>query len=431
MRETAILASLAWFSAVAGRAFNLGGTGLTLYMLLLAGTGRGKENMAQGIGVINDAIYRRHGPDILSLIGPRKFASGAGLVRTLERQPSMLSIMGEFGLRLQELNNKSNQHASDLRAAILDLYGKSGGAQMFTPTAYGDREKNTRIIHSPNLVILGESTPGHVFDNIDFRDIEDGFLPRMLVLEYDGPAMYENVNAWPYPGEELVGRLSNLFLKSNHINGGVAGSLGPVTPQPIVPYPDAALLLAQFSRQCTDRVNGKGDPYEEMLWNRAGLNAKRIAGLLAVGEKQNWAEDYTWLSRAHVEWAIAFVEHCVIGLLRRFQTGLVGTGAPRREGELKKYIKAYLGMTQGQRQHSYRVPRQIADNDSVIGYAYLSRRAQQCNAFKGERDFNMALNSTLDAMCRAGFLMKWDYQEVKKLGLKGDYYLLSPGASWD
>lgn len=428
MQETAILASLGWFSAITGRAFNLGGTGLTLYMLLLAGTGRGKENMAQGIGVINDAIFKRQGPDILNTLGPRKFASGAGLVRTLERRPSILSIMGEFGLRLQELNSRTNQHASDLRACLLELYGKSGAAQMYSSTAHADQERNTRVIHSPNLVILGESTPGHVFDNLDFKDIEDGLLPRMLVLEYDGPAMYENFNAWPAPPDELVSALSRVFLASRPF---CEGTLSPINPHPIVPQPDASDLLAQFSRQCTDMVNSNGDPYAAMLWSRAALNVKRVAGLLAVGDKDNWPESYTWLTRAHVEWAIAFVEHCVTSLLHRFQTGLVGTGAPRREGELKKYIKAYLRMSPGQRQHSYRVPIQIASNDAVVGYSYLSRRAQQCNAFKSERDFNMALNSTLDSMCRAGFLMKWDQQNVRGLGLKGDYYLLSPGASWD
>ena len=424
MREAAILASLGLLAGVAGRAFNYAGTGLTLYLLLLAKSGRGKEDMADGIGNIIAAV-RASVPMISDFIGPRKFASGQGLTRKLESQPSFLSIQGEFGLRLKELNDpRASASTGEIRLSLLDLYGKSGRNKIFSSTAYSDREKDTKIIHSPSLSLLGESTPGHVFDNLSFKDIEDGLLPRCLILECDDKRPYENEQAGFAPNADLVRRfadIADICLRTN------ANVNVPIEPKPILPKVEAAEMLRALSRELNDEFNDhSGDPYDRALWNRAGLNIKRIAGLVAVGDTTDWSAGYVTLDDGHMGWAIDFVEYCVTGLLRRFQTGLVGTGEGRQEGEIKKYVREYVRMPSGRRHHSYRVAKAIAAEIAIIPLGYIRRRAMQCNAFtQDRRGFNAALTSAMDALCRTGILMKMDAESAqRRFSVRGELYLV-------
>lgn len=433
MAEGAIMASLGWMSAILGRVFNLNKLGLTLHMMLLAESGRGKEGMADGIGVINDAISRfRHGDaGIYNFMGPGRFASGPGLVRALESQPSMLCIQPEFGLRLKELNNERNQQASELRNCLLQLHSKSGWNKTFASTAYADVDKNTKLIPSPNLVLLGESTPINVFNNIDFDDVEDGLLARMLVLECESDIPDANEDSWSPPDEDLVRRLVELFDHAEKLG---ARTIGRIQPWAIVPRPEAKELLSDFRRKVKEKLNDKStDPYARILWNRAPDNMMRVAGLIAAGAKENWSENYAWLEREHVEWAIRFVEHCVSRLLRRFQAGDVGKGDERRLAQMKKHIKAYRKMTPKARLSArYCRSKKVSERNDVVSEEYLSKRAASNAAFtKAERGMNSAISSTIDALCRRGFMKKMGDQELKELGLWGNYYQLTPGVRWD
>lgn len=417
MLEGALMAALALTAGIAGRCFNVADSGLNLYLVVLAPSGRGKEDMRAGIDRMLSSV-RRQVPAVDDHIGPDTFASGQALIRALSHQPCFVSVQGEFGLRLKELNDrKAPASTVVLRRALLDIYGKSGEHGLVRPLVYSDREKNTDIIVAPALTILGESTPEHVYDNLHFSDITDGLLPRCLVVECTSDRPRANKDATHAPSPELIENFASfattcVAMEQNEKTAGV------------MPTPDAATAFKNFQDILDDRFNdGSRDPHNRALWNRAALNIRRIAALVAVGCMR--AGDTTaWIQKAHVEWAIALVTYCVESLAAKFHAGEVGTGEARQEAEMKRIAREYLRLPPKSRRSSYKVPEKLANDIGTLSVSYLRRRAAQCSAFKTARDFNVAFRSTLQALCDSGWLFKMHPLDVQnRYGARmGDVY---------
>lgn len=426
MLEGATLAALGLMAGVAGRAFNFEGTGLNLYLLLLAESGRGKEDMARGIERML-SVVRERCAFVDDFVGPRKFASGQALNRALAATPCFLSIQSEFGLRLKELNDpRAPASTAELRLSLLDLYAKSGKGDTFRATAYADREKDTKIVKAPAISILGESTPGHVFDSLSFRDIEDGLLPRTLVIEALGDRPPTNFSAYALPPEHLASRFCNLVATVMQVGG---QSSMPMEPRQVEASAGGAEALSAIQAKFDADYNDKSrDAFDRALWNRASLNIRRIAALIAVGCMPGQHSIPT-IERAHVEWAYRFVDYCVGTLASRFRAGMVGGGESRQEAEVRKYVREYLRMKPLERMTKYGVQQRIIYEDSVVPAGYIRRRAKQFAAFNQDRrGFNAALNSTLAAMCQTGSLIRLQAHEAHaKYGLRSEVFLV--GAS--
>lgn len=425
MKEGAILAALGLMAGVVGRSFNFDGTGLNLYLLLLAESGRGKEDMRAGIDRMLSAV-RMNIPMVDEFIGPDTFASGQALIRVLENTPSFVSIQGEFGLRLKELNDpRAPSSVIVLRRVLLDLYAKSGWNGWLRPTAYSERDKNTKLIHAPCVTILGESTPGHVFDNLSFRDIEDGLLPRCLLLECNDQRPRANSSAGFLPPPELMKRFADLVatcltMRQNNACGQVLAT------------PEAATALQEMQDGFDDAYNDESrEPHDRALWNRAGLNIRRVAAIIAVGCMPAVATAPV-IEEVHVRWAVSFVEHSVGALAHKFSEGVIGIGATRQEAEIKKYVREYLDMTVS-RKATYKVPQRLAQQPGCIGLDYLRRRARRCVAFSQDRrGFDRALSDTLDALCRTGALFKLPPGTVHdRFGLRGEVYAIGDPGTYE
>src|SRR5690606_21901645 len=143
-----ISAAIALVAGIIGRSYNISGTGLNQYIILLAKTGAGKEGAATGIENLVSAV-RPIVPMVDRFIGPSAFASGQALIKVLDEQPCFVSILGEFGLTLQQLcDPRANSAQVMLRKVLLDLYNKSGWNKVLRSSVYSDTSKNTKLIRS-------------------------------------------------------------------------------------------------------------------------------------------------------------------------------------------------------------------------------------------------------------------------------------------
>lgn len=149
-QSIANFAAIAWLSGVAGRAYNTyTDAGLNQYMLMLARTGIGKDEIAKGNSRLFAAIQRTV-PAAVDFKGPGELVSSAGLIKWLERKPCVLSMVGEFGLLMQQMAaNNANANLKGLQRTLLQLYSKSGIGDTFDAIAYSDKEKNTAVLDWP------------------------------------------------------------------------------------------------------------------------------------------------------------------------------------------------------------------------------------------------------------------------------------------
>lgn len=415
--EISLCAAIALTAGISGRHYNISGTGLNQYIILLAKTGTGKEEAAKGIDRLLTAT-RTTTPPIDEFLGPGAYASGQAIVRALDDQPCMVSVLGEFGMLLQTINDPRASSASvTLRRALLDLYSKSGWGQMLRSSAYSDKEKNTKTVVSPSLTLLGESTPEEFYGGLSESQIASGLIPRFLVVEYKGQRPHRNKQGAQPPDPMLVQRLADLTTTVLHMRNNSTHAQVQLDPQ-------AAKLLDDFDRHCDDQINNSANGAEAQLWNRAHLKALKLAALVAVGCDMH-APTVTTNS---AQWAIDLVQQDVHSLLERFAAGEVGQGEHNQESDVRRVVKDYLAMTAEQRA-SYKVPKALQDKPAVP-FTYLRRRLRVLSTFKNDRKgLALAIKLAVQDAVEGGILKEVPQQDVRaQWGLTATVYVL--GDQW-
>lgn len=415
--EVALASAICFLAGIVGRCFNISGTGLNQYMLLIAKTGTGKEGIAKSVAKLVAAV-RPQVPMVDEFIGPAAFASGQGLIRVLDTRPCFVSILGEFGYTLQAMNDpRAPAPMLLLKRVLLDLYAKSGWDDMLNSTAYSDTEKNTKRIHAPSLSILGESVPGAFYDNISSADIADGLVPRFHIIEYTGERPKRNRRAMHPPSAELTGRVADmvalsLTMQNNNTCANVALA------------PDALEMLDAFDEECDGHMRRSSGEGETQLWNRAHLKALKLAALLAVGVDPR----APCVSLDVAQWAIAFTKRGTEAVLSRFFTGDVGTGDAKQAADVRRLFAEYFSHDPATLQR-YKVD-PLLQKAGLVPYSYLIVRSARMSSFyRDPRGAARSLKATLETMVQTEVLNQVDPGTAStRFGKRQALYFA--GASW-
>lgn len=413
--EIALGAAIAITAGVCARSYNISGSGLNQYLILLAKTGAGKEGAVTGIDNLIAAI-RPQVPMVDQFIGPSAFASGQALIKVLDDRPCFVSVLGEFGLTLQQLcDPRASSPQIMLKKVLLDLYSKSGWNKVLRSSVYSDTDKNTKIVQAPNVTILGESTPESFFEGLDSIHIAEGLIPRFSVIEYTGPRPPRNRNANQPPSQQLAARFSELVAVSlTTANNGTCAN---------VQMDSAAIqLMDEFDAKADGMINAAGSDVDMQLWNRAHLKALKLAAVIAVGCNPHAPVVTPDIAR----WSIDFVERDVAVMTTRFQRGEVGVGDHRHEVDIRKAVENYLAMSEAQRLQ-YKTPKSLL-NQPVVPFHYLRRKLRLLSAFKNDRrGVARALEDSIKDMVKAEILRQVPPQQaMEKFGVTTELYVKGP-----
>ena len=410
--EIAMAAAVAIVAGVVARSYNISGSGLNQYLILLAKTGSGKEGALSGIENLISAI-RPQVPMASQFLGPATFASGQALVKVLNDRPCFVSVLGEFGLTLQQLSDhRANSAQLMLRKVLLDLYAKSGWNRTLQSSVYSDIEKNTKIIQAPNVTILGESTPETFFDGLDASHIAEGLIPRFTVIEYNGDRPARNRNANVPPSPELAQRFADLIAiamttTNNH------------TCCPVQVDAEALKLLDDFDTEADRIMNSSRHDVEMQLWNRAHLKALKLAALVAVGINPHSPV----VSGDAARWAIAFTRQDVEGVAKRFKDGDVGQGDSKQHHDLKRVVEHYFKSK----------PKDVDAKlhaDRLVPFRYISQRCSNIASFRNDRmGATTSLKRAIDVLVQSNMLVLIPVATLQKsYGYNGTAFGI--GSSW-
>jgi hypothetical protein len=413
IHEAGIAASIGLMAGITGRAYNVSHTGLNQYLVLLAGTGSGKEGMASGISRLLLAS-RETIPMADSFIGPGVFASGQAILKILPEKPCFVSLLGEIGLTLQQIcDPRANGANKMLLRVLLDLYSKSGHGEVLHPMVYSDNTKNTLAVHSPCVTILGESTPSEFFDNLSLNQITQGLIPRFSILEYCGRRPGRNRNSGMPPHPHLVEKINALILSSMSVQQNNQTAT-------VLLSSDAQRLMDDFDEAADSQMKNANLEIELQLWNRAHLKALKLSALIAIGHN---IHDPV-VSKADAEWAISFVRGDVESILNRFSDGAIGSGEERLEHEVVAAIKAYSQMPHSTKMKTYCVSKELVKYPALIPYNYLRRKCMRLAAFKNDRrGESRALQEVLNQMVDADVLIQVSPRHLaEKYGTRAKCY---------
>jgi len=416
--EVSLACAMSLVAGIVGRNYNISGTGLNQYLILLAKTGTGKEGIANGIDSLINSVRLRI-PLADTFLGPSAFASGQALIKVLDAQPCFVSVLGEFGHTMEQLSEpRAPAHTVMLRKVLLDLYSKSGWDKYLRPSVYSDKDKDTELVRAPNVTIIGESTPESFYGSLDKAQVASGLLPRFSIIEYFGKRPPTNKKAFHDPPEELVDKLSgllkaalNLQQQENCVN--------------VTTEPDAQEMLDKYDTWVDAKMNDKfANDTVHQLWNRAHLKVLKISALIAVGTNPHSPV----VDKECVRWAIDFVNNDVNILLDRFNTGGIGFGTEKQESIVRRAFLDYMEFTKKQKT-SYKIPKLVKETN-LIPYSYLRRRLKSSPELNNTRNgFESALTGILNEMVKAEIIV-----EIDKYEAKTNYNVTTPlytlGQSW-
>lgn len=385
--EIALAGAIGLMAGITGRAYNVSSTGLNNYVLLLAGTGRGKEAIASGINKLIHSVSQST-ISARDFIGPSEIASPQGLIKAMTSKPCFVSIVGEFGMHLQSMQGG---HASSamigLRRAWLDLYNKSGKGQAFNGSAYSQLDRKIDPIDSPAFSMIGESNPLKFYKSIDEESISDGLLPRLTVIEYNGPATDLNDNhASAEPSEQLKMELSQLIATCTLMGSSKQNVDVGLTE-------DALSLSKELAAECLRNVNSEQGGIVSELWNRVHLRTLKLAALYAVGVNQH----LPMIDAAAFMWAKKIVIAGVIKIISRFEKGMIGE-SDSESNQIQEIIRICNDYYKSEYKASNRITRELFDMH-VIPYKYFWDRAHNLSAFaKDKMKAKIAIKRAVEIM---------------------------------
>jgi len=416
--EIALAAAIGLMAGVTGRAYNISGTGLNQYVLLLAATGSGKEAMALGIDRLMNTI-RLQVPTSTHFIGPSEIASGQALIKHLSKTSQcFVSILGEFGLRLEAMSSPTaNSAEKALKRMLLDLYNKSGHGQMFRPSIFADSDKNIATTESPAFSILGESTPERFYGALNEDMISEGLLPRFMLIEYNGPRPpLSEFHLQAKPSFELIERFASL----------VAYCESTMHQKKIINIncdQRSDGMLRKFDKFCDQQINGTNKEVLRQLWNRAHIKALKISGLMAVG--CNMLAPI--VIPQYVDIAINMVQSDIRALSAKFEAGEIGlsTNESKQLKELLRIIREFVVKDWSEILKYF--DNEKLHKEKIIPYAYLSRRLIATSVFRTDKvGATNAIKRTIQIMIESDKIREIGKQELaSKFGTTQRCFIVS------
>jgi len=407
--EVAIAAAIGFMAGICGRAYNFNDTGLNLYIMCLAKTGRGKEAAASGIDKIINEVQKQV-PVASEFIGPSEIASGQALVKYIaNKSPCFVSILGEFGIRLQIMSdNRSNSAEKTLQKTLLELYQKSGHGQIMRSSIYADKDKNTNDTFSPAFSILAEGTPETVYEAADENMILSGLLPRFIILDYQGDRQLLNENRNVIPDGNLIRDIAHLMSNAKTL-------MANRTVKYVSLNSKAKALLKEYDEFTTSKINSKEEHKAIIeLWNRAHIKCIKLASLVAIGININ----DPIVTENEFIWAKNIVESGINILSKKFSSGQVGKSSNelRQINEVKRIFVEFVKM-KPEKLKSYQISEQLY-NAKTIPLAFISRRLSNNIAFKNDPIPSASIHRAIKNLLDTDFIEEVPKDKARELGVK-------------
>lgn len=178
--ELSLAASLGLLAGLFGdKALGPTGTGVNLYMTTILDTAGGKGHPPKAIRRVSDAL------GAMGVVSNGDHTSYAAFERTIRRSNtrSVTVVMDEFGITLQDVNNKYNRSASaSIRKFLLAIYDQANSVFDGRTYASADAKGDDEPIVGPALTVLGMTTAQTFFEGLTEASISDGFLNRFVFM---------------------------------------------------------------------------------------------------------------------------------------------------------------------------------------------------------------------------------------------------------
>ena len=304
----ALGASLCAIGALMGRKYRTeSNIRSNLYVVGIAESGAGKNHSR----VVINELFSKAG--LLHYLGGNKIASGAGFIAAIQRQPSSLFQLDEFGMFLSAAadRKRSPRYVCEILDLMTELYTTSGTTYFGVEYATNQNDNAHRAIHQPCACIYGTTTPVHFWQALQMANTADGSLARFLIMqsENDFPDSNEHFGVID-PPQDLIDRLRLIHEGGGKLGGNLTevGAVNEVAVEPrVVPMaPEAKKKFNQLDCELIGRLReSRGSGFSSIL-ARIEENATKLAFIRAVSRDPVDPR----IVEADAKWGIMLSQYC-------------------------------------------------------------------------------------------------------------------------
>jgi len=296
--------SLALGSVVLGRLYKTDLNNYSsLFFMNVAKSGQGKENSKTVIEAILEASEADY------LLAGDGYTSAGAVFSALRFKPAHISIMDEFGKRLESINQSSNFNKEDGIQVLMECWGRCHGTirpdnySMMNATPMQVSDMMNRYCHQPAVTLLGMTVPRNFYGALSGGRIADGFLNRFIVCESTLPRVVGKLIELIEPPRSIVRWVNTVRETHNLIEESVRNNGMIHMDAETIPFDDRSKeLLASLEKVLVDHQVILEKDGLEVLLSRTREKAMRLAmiGALADNPKckqidseiTKWAIDY-------------------------------------------------------------------------------------------------------------------------------------------
>ena len=349
--EISIITGIAAFAGLFGHQYNVSGTGLNLYLMLIAKSGVGKNAINDCLDRLQKRVeeYSSSGGagggfcvekgqsdscmQIYTFVTQQYYASSAALMSLFaeDNRRSVVSVWSEFGQKLKQFSvARADSRMAEMKQLLTSIYDKSGKDAYIGGIKYSNKTNDKVVKDSFAFSIIGETTPGAYEDGINSSMAEDGFLSRFITIEYNGDTennVYHTEDKPDVPLEILELFHAVFYSTAEH------GIKVEMTE-------DAKWIYTEFLNHKDRMLSGVDNEAIRQLWSRAPLKALKLAALLACGENL----DEPIIDGVCLQWALEVLRYSIQKLFKRInETGLAtAEKASVQLQEMKRVIGEFV-----------------------------------------------------------------------------------------
>ena len=422
--EISIITGIAAFAGLFGHQYNVSGTGLNLYLMLIAKSGVGKNAINDCLDRLQKRVEEYSGSggagggfcvekgksdgsmQIYTFMTQQYYASSAALMSLFaeDNRRSVVSVWSEFGQKLKQFSvARADSRMAEMKQLLTSIYDKSGKDAYIGGIKYSNKTNDKVVKDSFAFSIIGETTPGAYEDGINSSMAEDGFLSRFITIEYNGDTennVYHTENKPDVPLEILELFHAVFYSTADH---GIKVEMSE----------DAKWIYTEFLNHKDRMLSGVDNEAIRQLWSRAPLKALKLAALLACGENL----DEPIIDGVHLHWALEVLRYSIQKLFKRInETGLAtAEKASVQLQEMKRVIGEFVKKgLKGELPEKFS---KFVDLTSIvpkitIPHSYLSSRLTMLKSFSNSANTIKSIESAEIDLINQGVIIEVSRKEA-------------------
>jgi hypothetical protein len=302
--ELSMVGALALGSVSCGRMYRTDMNNFSsLYFVGVAKSGQGKENIKTFVeSVLNKTKYG-------NLVVGDGYTSSGAVHSILKYRPTQITIMDEFGKRLENIAGQQNTNREDGIQTLMEAWGRCHGALrpdnyslMNTPEEYAEKVMN-RVCYKPAITLVGLSVPKNFYGALNSGRVADGFLNRFIIVESKEPRKVSGLKLYKKPPQNILDWVNYIRKPVSDFGDISERNSGMDVKQTIIQFDDdSRQLLNEFAEEIVKRQNILEKDNLEPLLSRSREKAMRLALICALsdnvdchkikGDLTRWAIDY-------------------------------------------------------------------------------------------------------------------------------------------